>query len=250
MASPTTPPLTECTEQKRLNDAREQGVAWKRWGPYLSERQWGTVREDYSTDGNAWAYFSHDQSRSRAYRWGEDGLGGISDDQQRLCFAIALWNERDPILKERLFGLTNSEGNHGEDVKEYYFYVDSTPTHSYMKFLYKYPQREYPYSDLIETNGTAIARGLRIRAARHRRVRRGSLLRRRRRSTPRRARKTFSCASPSITGGPRRPGSICCRRCGSATRGHGVSQGTKPVIRGPRPLAPWWRATRNSGITR
>jgi len=153
MASPTTPPLTECTEQTRLNDAREQGVAWKQWGPYLSERQWGTVREDYSTDGNAWAYFSHDQSRSRAYRWGEDGLGGISDEQQRLCFAIALWNERDPILKERLFGLTNSEGNHGEDVKEYYFYVDSTPTHSYMKLLYKYPQREYPYSDLIETNG-------------------------------------------------------------------------------------------------
>ena len=146
-------PLTECTEQKRLNDAREKGAAWRQWGPYLSERQWGTVREDYSIDGNAWAYFSHDQSRSRAYRWGEDGIGGISDEQQRLCFAIALWNERDPILKERLFGLTNSEGNHGEDVKEYYFYVDSTPTHSYMKFLYKYPQCEYPYRDLVETNG-------------------------------------------------------------------------------------------------
>ena len=181
MASQTTPVLTECTEQKRLNDAREQGVAWKQWGPYLSERQWGTVREDYSTDGNAWAYFSHDQSRSRAYRWGEDGLGGISDDQQRLCFAIALWNERDPILKERLFGLTNSEGNHGEDVKEYYFYVDSTPTHSYMKFLYKYPQREYPVPRSDRDQRQALARGLRIRAARHRRVRRGSLLRRRRR---------------------------------------------------------------------
>ncbi len=147
------PQFVEVTEQKRLNAAREGGVPWKKWGPYLSERQWGTVREDYSDDGNAWAYFSHDQSRSRAYRWGEDGLGGISDDAQRLCFALALWNERDPILKERLFGLTNSEGNHGEDVKEYYFYVDSTPTHSYMKYLYKYPQREFPYRDLVETNG-------------------------------------------------------------------------------------------------
>jgi hypothetical protein len=144
---------TEVTEQKRLNDAREQGVPWKKWGPYISERQWGTVREDYSHDGNAWAYFSHDQSRSRAYRWGEDGLAGISDDHQQLCFAVALWNGRDPILKERMFGLTNSEANHGEDVKEYYFYVDSTPTHSYMKHLYKYPQREFPYHDLVETNG-------------------------------------------------------------------------------------------------
>ena len=144
--------IVDVTEQKRLNDAREQGIPWKKWGPYLSERQWGTVREDYSDDGNAWAYFSHDQSRSRAYRWGEDGIAGISDDKQRLCFALALWNERDPILKERLFGLTNSEGNHGEDVKEYYFYVDSTPTHSYMKYLYKYPQREFPYRDLVETN--------------------------------------------------------------------------------------------------
>ena len=143
----------EVTEQKRLNEAREKGVPWKKWGPYLSERQWGTVREDYSQDGNAWNYFSHDQSRSRAYRWGEDGLAGISDDKQRLCFALALWNGRDPILKERLFGLTNSEGNHGEDVKEYYFYLDSTPTHSYMKYLYKYPQREFPYRDLVETNG-------------------------------------------------------------------------------------------------
>src|SRR5438477_8151194 len=143
---------TETTEQKRLNHARENGVPWKKWGPYLSERQWGTVREDYSQDGNAWDYFSHDQARSRAYRWGEDGLAGISDDKQGLCFAIALWNGRDPILKERLFGLTNSEGNHGEDVKEYYFYLDSTPTHSYMKYLYKYPQQEFPYRDLVETN--------------------------------------------------------------------------------------------------
>ena len=114
--------FAECTEQKRLNDARDRGILWKKWGPYLSERQWGTVREDYSQDGNAWNYFSHDQARSRAYRWGEDGIAGISDDKQQLCFAVALWNGRDTILKERLFGLTNSEGNHGEDVKEYYFY--------------------------------------------------------------------------------------------------------------------------------
>ena len=138
-------------EATRLDDAREKKVPWKKWGPYLSERQWGTVREDYSEGGNAWDYFTHDQARSRAYRWGEDGLAGISDDQQRLCFALALWNGKDPILKERLFGLTNSESNHGEDVKEYYFYLDSTPTHSYMKYLYKYPQEEYPYEDLVKT---------------------------------------------------------------------------------------------------
>ena len=142
----------EVTEQRRLNEAREKGIPWKKWGPYLSERQWGTVREDYSKDGNAWDYFSHDQSRSRTYHWGEDGLAGISDDHQQLCFAVALWNGRDPILKERLFGLTNGEANHGEDVKEYYFYLDSTPTHSYMKYLYKYPQREYPYRQLVENN--------------------------------------------------------------------------------------------------
>ncbi len=139
-------------EHLRLREAREQKVPWKKWGPYLSERQWGTVREDYSESGDAWNFFTHDQARSRAYRWGEDGIAGISDDKQRLCFALALWNSKDPILKERLFGLTNSEANHGEDVKEYYFYLDSTPTHSYMKYLYKYPQSAYPYGDLIETN--------------------------------------------------------------------------------------------------
>jgi hypothetical protein len=143
---------TETAEQQRLNDAREAKIPWKKWGPYLSERQWGTVREDYSEDGNAWNYFTHDQSRARAYLWGEDGLAGVSDDNQHLCFALALWNGRDPILKERLFGLTNSEGNHGEDVKEYYFYVDSTPTHSYMKYLYKYPQAAFPYYELVEEN--------------------------------------------------------------------------------------------------
>ncbi len=140
------------TEQQRLDEDRDGLAAWKKWGPYLGERQWGTVREDYSEGGDAWNYFTHDQARSRAYRWGEDGLAGVSDDHQRLCFALALWNGRDPILKERLFGLTNSEGNHGEDVKEYYYYLDSTPTHSYMKWLYKYPQAEFPYGDLVEQN--------------------------------------------------------------------------------------------------
>ena len=139
-------------EERRLEESRERKRHWKRWGPYLSERQWGTVREDYSEGGAAWDYFPHDHARSRAYRWGEDGLGGISDRHQRICFAIALWNGRDPILKERLFGLTGSEGNHGEDVKEYYFYLDSTPTHSYMKFLYKYPQQAFPYGQLVEGN--------------------------------------------------------------------------------------------------
>jgi hypothetical protein len=136
-------------EHERLS---ADGQAWKRWGPYLSERQWGTVREDYSEGGDAWNYFTHEHARSRAYRWGEDGLAGFSDDEQRLCFALAFWNGKDPILKERLFGLTNSEGNHGEDVKEYYFYLDSTPTHSYMKFLYKYPQAAFPYDELVRTN--------------------------------------------------------------------------------------------------
>src|SRR5947209_4433597 len=137
------------TEQQRL---ATDSAAWRHWGPYLSERAWGTVREDYSPHGSAWDYFPHDAARSRAYRWNEDGLAGISDDKGRMCFALALWNGRDPILKERLFGLTGPQGNHGEDVKEYYFYLDSTPTHSYMRMLYKYPQRAFPYADLVETN--------------------------------------------------------------------------------------------------
>ena len=139
-------------EKKRLIEAKENSIPWKKWGPYLSERQWGTVREDYSENGDAWNYFPHDHARSRAYKWGEDGIAGISDDKQLLCFALALWNGNDPILKERLFGLNNSEGNHGEDVKEYYFYLDSTPTHSYMKYLYKYPHKAYPYDDIVGTN--------------------------------------------------------------------------------------------------
>ncbi|MFN8526713.1 MAG: glucosidase [Chloroflexota bacterium] len=144
--------VNNTAEYQRLEDTRLRRAQWKLWGPYLSERQWGTVREDYSDGGAAWDYFPHDHARSRAYRWGEDGIAGISDEEQRLCFAVALWNGRDPILKERLFGLTGPQGNHGEDVKEYYFYLDSTPTHSYMSMLYKYPQAEFPYADLLETN--------------------------------------------------------------------------------------------------
>ncbi|MCA9454975.1 MAG: glucosidase, partial [Nitrospira sp.] len=148
--SNSTPHLT--IEEERLEESKKRTVHWKRWGPYLSERQWGTVREDYSPNGEAWEDFPHDQARSRAYRWGEDGIGGICDRHQQICFALALWNGKDPILKERLFGLTGNEGNHGEDVKEYYFYLDSTPTHSYMKFLYKYTQHPFPYAQLIEEN--------------------------------------------------------------------------------------------------
>ena len=146
------PTATETAEERRLQEAHARTANWQRWGPYLAERQWGTVREDYSADGDAWTYLPHDHARSRAYRWGEDGLLGLTDREGRLCFALALWNERDPILKERLFGLTNPEGNHSEDVKECYWYLDATPTHSYLKALYKYPQAEFPYARLVEEN--------------------------------------------------------------------------------------------------
>ena len=139
-------------ERARLNEAHENTQPWYRWAPYLAERQWGTVREDYSPAGTAWDFFPHDHARSRTYRWGEDGLLGISDEECRMCFALSLWNGEDPILKERLFGLTGSEGNHGEDVKEYYYFLDNTPTHSYMKALYKYPQRAFPYAELVAEN--------------------------------------------------------------------------------------------------
>ena len=139
-------------EERRIRETETKRAHWRRWGPYLAERQWGTVREDYSPHGTAWDYLPHDHARSRAYRWGEDGLLGISDNHQRLCFALALWNGRDPIVKERIFGLTGTEGNHGEDAKDYYFYLDSTPTHSYMKALYKYPQRAFPYAELAAEN--------------------------------------------------------------------------------------------------
>src|SRR5512141_138782 len=139
-------------EELRLQEARDRKVHWKRWGPYLSERAWGTVREDYSEHGTAWRYLPHDHARSRAYRWNEDGIGGICDRHQRICFAVSMWNGRDRILKERMFGLNGDEGNHGEDVKECYHYLDSTPTHSWMRFLYKYPQAEFPYVRLVEEN--------------------------------------------------------------------------------------------------
>ena len=165
--------LSGAAEARRLAESR-QGVPWRRWGPYLSERQWGTVREDYSADGDAWAYFPHDHARSRAYRWGEDGIAGFGDDQLNLCLGLALWNGRDPILKERLFGLTNSEGNHGEDVKELYYYLDATPSHSWMRMLYKYPQAAFPYALLVEENQTPRHERPRVRTARYRRVRRAT----------------------------------------------------------------------------
>src|SRR6267142_442939 len=143
-------PRLQTTEDIRHENNRTRKEYWKRWGPYLSERQWGTVREDYSPGGTAWESFSHDQARSRAYRWGEDGIAGISDRHQLICFALAFWNGKDPILKERLFGLVPDETNHGEDVKEYYYYLDSTPSHAYMQYLYKYPQRAFPYAQLVE----------------------------------------------------------------------------------------------------
>src|SRR5438046_8481226 len=144
--------MNQTVESRRLAAANANTEPWRRFGPYLSERQWGTVREDYSPHGNAWGYLPHDHARSRAYRWGEDGIAGISDDQNRLCLSLAFWNGKDPILKERIFGLTNGEGNHGEDAKELYYYLDATPTHSYSKMLYKYPQREFPYAQLVEEN--------------------------------------------------------------------------------------------------
>ena len=174
-----------------LRQSHARAANWQRWGPYLAERQWGTVREDYSADGDCWDYFPHDQARSRAYRWGEDGLLGICDRECRLCFAVALWNGRDPILKERLFGLTGPEGNHGEDVKECYYYLDATPTHSYMKSLYKYPQAEFPYARLVEEN------------------RRRGRERRRSSSSPTPASSTTTATSTSPPSTPRRRRTTC-----------------------------------------
>ena len=210
----------QVTEQKRLNTAREEGVPWKKWGPYLSERQWGTVREDYSQDGNAWDYFSHDQSRSRAYRWGEDGMGGISDDKQLLCFALAVWNGRDPILKERMFGLTNSESNHGEDVKEYYFYIDSTPTHSYMKYLYKYPQREFPITTSCKPIGGAHATSSSTNCSSPASSMTTAILTYSS-NMPRPTRWMCLSRFQFTTEARRQPRFTCCLHCGFATRGRG-----------------------------
>ncbi len=155
---------TLTAEEQRLRASADRVAHWKRWGPYLCERQWGTVREDYSANGDAWDYFPHDHARSRAYRWGEDGIAGFCDRHQHICLALALWNEKDRILKERLFGLTNKEGNHGEDVKEYYYYLDATPTSSYLQFLYKYPHAAYPYDQLREENGKRTRHAAGVRA--------------------------------------------------------------------------------------
>ena len=197
---PAPPPPTK--EHERLGGLHGDLAAWRRWGPYVAERSWGTVREDYSPDGDAWDYFPHDLARSKAYRWGEDGLAGFCDRYQLLCFALALWNERDPILKERLFGLAHAEGNHGEDVKEYYFYLDATPTHSYMKWLYKYPQREYPYAAAHRGEPPPQRPRPRVRAARHRDLRRRPLLRRLRRVREGGRPRTWWSASPCTTAGP------------------------------------------------
>src|SRR5258708_33430967 len=154
LGAPAAPPEVERMniERGRLAECTAKSPAWKKWGPYLSERAWGTVREDYSPHGNAWDYFPHDQARSRTYRWNEDGMAGICDDRQTFCFALALWNGKDAILKERMFGLGGDLGNHGEDVKEYWWYMDSTPTHSWMKWRYHYPQRAFPYDQLVAEN--------------------------------------------------------------------------------------------------
>ncbi len=213
--------MSETAEHQRLREDSARTGNWKRWGPYLSERQWGTVREDYSPDGDCWNYFPHDHARSRAYRWGEDGLLGITDRECRLCFALALWNGRDPILKERLFGLTGPEGNHGEDVKEQYFYLDSTPTHSYMKALYKYPQAPFPYNRLVDENNRrgrgraanlnspipvfSIRTGISMFSSNTRRI----------------LRTIFSSGSTSAIAGPMRRRFTFCRRFGREIRGFG-----------------------------
>ena len=189
-------------ERLRLEEDVRRAKNWKRWGPYLSERQWGTVREDYSPDGTAWDYFPHDHARSRAYRWGEDGLLGICDRHQYVCFALALWNGKDPILKERLFGLTGPQGNHGEDVKECYYYLDSTPTHSYMKGLYKYPQREFPYARLVDENRRRTRQRSGVRARSTRASSTTTATSTSSSSTPRRARRHPRSASRVANRGP------------------------------------------------
>ncbi len=230
-------------EHRRLDAARTRTTHWKRWGPYVSERAWGTVREDYSPDGTAWEYLPHDHARSRAYRWNEDGLGGICDRHQEICLALALWNGRDPILKERLFGLTGNEGNHGEDVKEYYFYLDSTPTHSYMRMLYKYPQAAFPYAGAGRREPPARPRRARIRADRHRRLRRRPLLRRVRRVRQGRRGRPADAdhrRQPRTGGGAAR---TCCRRSGSATPGRGATTAgadgsqARPAVQGCAAIA-------------
>ncbi len=216
------------SEQQRLQASADREVHWKRWGPYLSERQWGTVREDYSANGDAWNYFPHDHARSRAYRWGEDGIAGICDRHQHICFALALWNEKDRILKERLFGLTNFEGNHGEDVKEYYYYLDAIPTNSYLKYLYKYPQAAFPYDQLRIENTEADASRSRIRTDRHGRFQREPLFRCFRRIRESHLRRHSRFESPRGIAGPSLRACIFCRRSGFAIAGTGAIRMTCP----------------------
>jgi hypothetical protein len=216
-------PQVADAERKRIEESRNGQKDWRLWGPYLSERQWGTVREDYSPGGTAWDYFTHDQARSRAYRWGEDGLAGFSDSRQLLCISLALWNGRDPILKERLFGLTNGQGNHGEDVKELYYYLDAIPSYAYARMLYKLPQAAYPYQWLIDENAR---RGASPAAMEFELIDTGIFNEDRyfdieRSNTPRPTRTTCSCASRSTIAGPSRRASTSCRRSGSATPGAG-----------------------------
>ena len=222
MPPPTSPdpkPVNNA-EQIRLDEVARGAQPWRCWGTYLSERQWGTVREDYSANGDAWDYFPHEHARSRAYRWGEDGIAGLCDEKENLCIGIALWNGKDAILKERLFGLTNAQGNHGEDVKELYYYLDATPTCSYARMLYKYPQAAFPYQQLLEENRrrglndpefelmTPASSPRTITSMYSSNMRRPILT-------------TCSCASPSIIAGPRRRRWSCCRRFGFATPGVG-----------------------------
>ena len=209
-------------EEKRLYRITHRTVHWKRWGPYLSERAWGTSARTTAKMARAWEYFPHDHARSRAYRWSEDGIAGISDRHQRICFALALYNGRDPILKERMFGLTGNEGNHGEDVKEYYYYLDSTPTHSYMRYLYKYPQAAFPYGELVE-NRAQSARS-RVRAARHGRLRRQPVLRRLRRVRQGRCRRHPGAHHRAQPRAEAAPIFTFCRRSGFATHGRGTRE--------------------------
>ena len=210
-------------EEKRLAENDHKSERWHLWGPYLSERQWGTVREDYSANGDAWNYFTHDQARSRAYRWGEDGIGGVSDFKQRLCFAFAFWNERDPILKERLFGLTGPQGNHGEDGKEIFFYEDSTPTHSYMQMTYRYPQAAYPYEELVRQNSRALENEGGVRALGRRRVAREPFFRHHDRICEGRAGRSADSRDDHQSWAGSRADFMFCRPFGFATPGAGAA---------------------------
>ena len=211
-----------------------EATPWYHWGPYLSERAWGTVREDYSADGSAWDYFPHEHARSRAYRWGEDGMAGVSDVGQDLCMALALWNGRDPILKERMFGLTGPQGNHGEDVKEYWWYLDALPSHSWLRWRYHYPQAEFPYADLVAENGRRRGRPSRSTSCWTPACSTTTATGWSRSCTPRRIRTTCSWRSASRTPAPRRRRCTCCRTCGSATPGRGTPAAPRPTLRAER----------------